>query len=159
VVALRVQGRVFFWFELHEVIVGGEGEARSDDFIDLDAADRVPLYRQIVDAVWERVVSGDLETGRRLPTVRQYAIDLGVHPNTVVRAYQELELLGVVERRGGNGTVVSIGEADKERLDRGMRLEQICQDAVERARTLGFSIDDVLDTLTELRRSRTPRSQ
>lgn len=121
--------------------------------IRIDAAERAPLYRQIVDGLWERVLDGNLETGARLPTVRQFAIDLGVHPNTVARAYEELEMLGVVERRGGDGTVVSIRESEKERLERVMRLEQICQDALRAARDLGFSINDVLDTLTELRRS------
>lgn len=132
----------------------GEAEAHGADSIKLDAADRVPLYRQLVDAIWERVLSGELETGRRLPTVRQYAIDLGVHPNTVARAYQELELLGVVEQRGGDGTVVSIRESDKETLDRGLRLEQVCENAIQAARELGFTIDDLLDTLAELRHSR-----
>jgi len=121
--------------------------------IRIDASQRAPLYRQIVDGLWELILNGDLETGERPPTVRQYAGDLGVHPNTVARAYQELEMLGVVERRGGDGTVISIRESEKERLERTLRLEQICQDAVFAARELGFSINDVLDTLTELRRS------
>ncbi|NIQ55192.1 MAG: GntR family transcriptional regulator, partial [Gammaproteobacteria bacterium] len=72
----------------------------------------VPLFRQLVDRLWLEIITGTLEAGERLPTVRQLAIDLGIHPNTVGRAYTELELLGVLVKRPGHGTYVCLGPAD-----------------------------------------------
>jgi DNA-binding transcriptional MocR family regulator len=74
----------------------------------LDPASDEPLYRQIVNRLWLEVVTGTLETGERLPTVRQLAIDLSLNPNTVARAYNELEALGVLTRKPGQGTFVSL---------------------------------------------------
>ena len=79
----------------------------------LDPGSNLPLYRQIVDHVWVRVAEGVLDPGEKLPTVRQWAVDLGVHPNTVARAYKELELLGVVVRRAGEGTFEGLKPADR----------------------------------------------
>ena len=80
----------------------------------VDPSSDVPLYRQIVDHVWVKVASGILEPGNRLPTVRQVAIDLGVHLDTVERAYRELELLGVVAQHPGEGCNCEIARPDRE---------------------------------------------
>lgn len=127
-------------------------EARKLD-VDVDAGSEVPLYRQISDYVWVAVANGSFETGDRLPTVRQAAIDLGVHPDTVSRAYKELDLLGVVVRRGGEGTFVGLRASAKKELERYRCLEDICREAVSRAEQAGFSVDDIVDTLAELRPS------
>ncbi len=116
----------------------------------VDAGSSVPLYRQISDFVWVEVASGSFETGDRLPTVRQAAIDLGVHPDTVSRAYKELDLLGVVVQRG-EGTFVGLKPSAKKELEGRNRLEGICRDAVSRAEQAGFSFDDVVDALADLR--------
>jgi GntR family transcriptional regulator len=58
----------------------------------LDPQSGVPVYRQIIDQVGGGVASGSLAVGDQLPTVRQLAVDLSINPNTVVRAYRELEL-------------------------------------------------------------------
>ena len=122
--------------------------------IPLDPSRSEPLYRQIADAVWEQVADGTLESGNRLPTVRQTAIDLGVHPDTVSRAYRELELLGVVVQKGGFGTIVGIGRSDADSIKRERMLETLCARAVSQAEQIGFTINDVIDTLAELRRSK-----
>ncbi len=122
--------------------------------IPLDPSRREPLYRQIADAVWEQVADGSLDSGDRLPTIRQSAIDLGVHPNTVARAHKELELLGIVVRKGGVGTIVGIRRSDTDSLKRERMLVMVCRRAISRAEQLGFTMDDVMDALTELRRSK-----
>ena len=116
----------------------------------LDKGSGDPLYRQIADRVWEEVVSGALETGERLPTVRQLAMDLGVHPGTVTRAYEELESLGILVKRPG-GTFIALSSRDTSVLERRAQLERLCRDLAERAGTFGFSVTELIDTLTDLR--------
>ena len=73
----------------------------------LDLASGVPAYRQIIDQVLGAIASATLHGGDQLPTVRQLAVDLSINPNTVVRAYLELEREGLVSKRRGAGTYVS----------------------------------------------------
>jgi GntR family transcriptional regulator len=91
-----------------------------------------------------------LERGERLPTVRQWAIDLGVHPDTVARAYKELELLGVVVRRAGEGTFVGLKPPNRKELERQADLERLCRDMLAQTKGLGFTFDELLETLAEL---------
>ncbi|MHB1863234.1 MAG: GntR family transcriptional regulator [Gemmatimonadaceae bacterium] len=74
--------------------------------VELDPADRRPIFLQIADAVRGAIARGDLATGSPLPPVRALAPQLGVHPNTVLQAYHELALHGTVESRRGSGTFV-----------------------------------------------------
>ncbi|MFO0810591.1 MAG: GntR family transcriptional regulator [Gemmataceae bacterium] len=75
--------------------------------IHLSKNDGVPVFRQIVDQVKYLVASGRLVAGDELPTIRALAEDLLINPNTVARAYRELETAGVVSARRGAGTVVA----------------------------------------------------
>jgi GntR family transcriptional regulator len=86
----------------------------------LDLQSGVPVYRQIIDQVRGGIASGALTVGDQLPTVRQLAVDLSINPNTVVRAYRELELGGLLETHQGTGTFISTqklrgGEAERAR--------------------------------------------
>ena len=67
----------------------------------------MPVYRQIIDQVLGGMASGKLTVGDQLPTVRQVAVDLAINPNTVVRAYRELEIRGVLETQQGTGTFIA----------------------------------------------------
>src|ERR1700752_3230646 len=67
----------------------------------------VPVYRQIMDQVRTGMASGSLVAGDQLPTVRQLAVDLAINPNTVARAYRELELGGLLETHQGTGSFIS----------------------------------------------------
>jgi len=109
------------------------------------------VTRQIVEAIWEDVIEGALDTGEPMPTVRQLSIDLGVSPRTISRAYERLEQLGVLTGNAGEGTFVSLSPADPAQRDRWKTLEARCQDLIGDAKSLGFTIDDVVDTLTDLR--------
>ena len=73
----------------------------------LVAASDVPIYRQIVQHIRRAVVQGQLERGEQLPAVRTLAESLVINPNTVARAYLELEREGVVQKRHGSGTYIS----------------------------------------------------
>ncbi|MBP2017236.1 GntR family transcriptional regulator [Symbiobacterium terraclitae] len=73
----------------------------------IDPASGTPIYRQLVEQVRQAVASGVLRAGDRLPSVRDLAVELAVNPNTVAKAYQELEREGVIETPRGRGTFVA----------------------------------------------------
>jgi GntR family transcriptional regulator len=76
-------------------------------WLKVDHHSGVPLYLQIVDQVRHALEVGSLQPGHQLPTVRQLASELAIAPNTIVRAYNELQAIGLIESRQGVGTVVA----------------------------------------------------
>ena len=113
----------------------------------LDIKSGIPFYRQIIDQVKSAIATGELEAGNRLPTVRQLAVDLSINPNTVSRAYTELELTGMVETQMGSGTFISHKEVTRDEMEKKRLLDQICQDILSRASSHGFTINDILKNL------------
>lgn len=113
----------------------------------LDLQTGVPAYRQIIDQVRGALASGVLSTGDQLPTVRQLAVDLALNPNTIVRAYKELELGGLLETHQGTGTFISAQQLPQAQAERDRQLAQIVSDAVARAGAAGFTIDDLMQQL------------
>ena len=112
-------------------------------WIDVDPRSGVPIYVQIVEQVRHAIEAGGLGAGERLPTVRRLAEDLTVAPNTIVKAYGELQREGLVESRPGVGTVVpeGVGEMARERRVAAVfeRLRVLVRDAA----ALGISEDDL----------------
>jgi len=117
--------------------------------IQLDIKSGVPFYRQVIDQVRSAIATGRLEPGDRLPTVRQLAVDLSINPNTVSRAYTELELTGLVETQMGSGTFVGQRSVEQDDVERRRMLDQICQEFLSRASSHGFSLDDILANLEQ----------
>lgn len=76
-------------------------------FINVDVTDGVPLYLQIAQEIKHSIAVGSLQPGDQLPSVRDIATQITVNPNTVAKAYRELESRGIVETRRGTGTFVS----------------------------------------------------
>lgn len=118
------------------------------DFM-IDAKSGVPFYRQIIEQAKFAIARGDLQPGDRLPTVRQLAVDLSVNPNTVVRAYRELEIEGAFNTQQGSGTFVGDHSPDIDELERQRMLAQILTDMLARASAYGFSLDDLLEGLRQ----------
>jgi GntR family transcriptional regulator len=116
----------------------------------LDLQSGVPVYRQIIDQVRGGMASGALIAGDQLPTVRQLAVDLAINPNTVVRAYRELELGGLLETHQGTGTFISSQKIKRSDAERERQLVQIVGDCVARAGAAGFTVEDLLEQLREL---------
>jgi len=116
----------------------------------LDLHSGVPVYRQIIDQVRGGVASGALAAGDQLPTVRQLAVDLAINPNTVVRAYRELELGGLLETHQGTGTFISAQKIRGGNEERARQLARIVEDAVSRAGAAGFSIEELIEELRGL---------
>jgi GntR family transcriptional regulator len=116
----------------------------------LDLASGVPVYRQIMDHVMAGVAAGTLATGDQLPTVRQLAVDLEINPNTVVRAYKELEIRGLLETHHGTGTFIGSNKVKRSDVDRQRQLTQLAGDFVARAGSAGFTVEELLEHLQEL---------
>lgn len=116
----------------------------------LDLQSGVPVYRQIIDHVLAGIASGALQPGHQLPTVRQLAVDLAINPNTVVRAYRELEIRGVLDTHQGTGTFVSTQRVKRDEAERQRQLNQIAGELLARAGAAGFTGQEVLDRLSEI---------
>jgi len=115
----------------------------------LDSKSGVPVYRQLIDQVMGGMAAGTLAGGHQLPTVRQVAVDLSINPNTVVRAYRELEIRGVLETQQGTGTFISHQKVKRDEVEHERQLAQLVSDFVARAGAAGFTIDDLLVQLRE----------
>jgi GntR family transcriptional regulator len=117
--------------------------------IGIDTKSGVPFYRQIIEQVKFAIARGDLVPGDQLPTVRQLAVDLSVNPNTVIRAYRELEIAGVLDTHQGSGTFVGRQKPRIDELERQRMLDQILTDLLARAAGYGFTLGDVLEGLRQ----------
>jgi GntR family transcriptional regulator len=117
--------------------------------LSVDLKSGVPIYRQIIDQVKSGIATGALGPGDRLPTVRQLSVDLSVNPNTVSRAYNELELTGLVETHMGSGTFIGNKRVERDEVEHRRMLDQICQEFLARASSHGFTLEDILDTLRQ----------
>ena len=115
----------------------------------LDLATGVPAYRQIIDQVLGAIASGTLQGGDQLPTVRQLAVDLSINPNTVVRAYRELEIRGMLTTQQGIGTFVTMQPVPIDEAVRQRQLDQLIGDLLARAGAAGLTADEVVARLQE----------
>ena len=116
-------------------------------WIDIDSRSGVPIYVQIVAQVRHAVEVGGLRPGEKLPTVRLLAEELQIAPNTIVRAYNELQREGLVESKPGVGTIVAEGVAG---MARGRQREAIFERLrvlVRDAAALGITEDDLWEGL------------
>ena len=123
----------------------------------LDLRSGVPVYRQIIDQVRGGIAAKTLAAGDQLPTVRQLAVDLAINPNTVLRAYRELELGGLLETHQGMGTFVADKKVEKNTAERQRQLAQMAGEAAARAGAAGFSVEELLEELRELLPQTAPR--
>ena len=115
----------------------------------IDPHSGVPFYRQIIDQVQFAIANDTLAPGERLPTVRQLAVDLKINPNTVARAYQELEIKGVVNTQMGTGTFVGSEKIEISEQQRRRMLDQICTELLSRASAYGFAVSEVIESLRQ----------
>ena len=115
--------------------------------IQISLADGVPIYRQIASQVSYMTASGQLAPGEELPPIRTLAKQLRVTPNTIVKAYRELEVEGVVYKRRGAGTYVSEFMSPLARKERRKILASRVDALLTEARQMDFSFGDVLDLL------------
>jgi len=118
----------------------------------LDLHSGVPVYRQIIDQVVGGIATGALAGGDQIPTVRQLAVDLAINPNTVIRAYRELEIRGVLETQQGTGTFISHQKVKRDDAERQRRLGQLAGEFVARAGSEGFTVEELIELLEDLQK-------
>ncbi|MGA3045285.1 MAG: GntR family transcriptional regulator [Terracidiphilus sp.] len=126
-------------------------QAGVDEFaFRLDAHSGVPVYRQLIDQVQAAIASGALSIGVQLPTVRQVAVDLAINPNTVSRAYREMEIRGLLDTEQGTGTFISDRKVEYSKDERDRILAQLAGEFVSRAGAAGFTLKQLMKALREL---------
>jgi len=127
--------------------------------IHISSTDGVPIYLQIVNQVKYLVAAGRLAPGDELPPIRVLAEQLLVNPNTVARAYRELETAGLVEKRRTAGTYVADAPSPLRRQQRIKILTQRVDTLLAESRQMDVSTDDLLQLVRQRDRHMTPRSQ
>lgn len=118
-------------------------------YIRISPADGVPIYQQIVNQVKYLVAAGRLASGEELPPIRTLAERLVINPNTVARAYRELEVAGVVVKKGTAGTYVSGAGSPLARRERIRILTERIDALLAEARQLGFESEELFDLIRQ----------
>ena len=113
--------------------------------IDLNYRDARPIYEQIRDELRRLVLSGAMAEGDRLPSVRELAAELSINPNTIQRAYRELEADGCIISIAGKGSFVAGGEAAG--IRRRMELMEEFKKMLAELRDIGMDKEKLLETI------------
>ncbi|MFA6785559.1 MAG: GntR family transcriptional regulator [Sphaerochaeta sp.] len=124
------------------------GEQRLEFSLDMKSG--VPFYKQIIFQVEMAIADGRLEKGSQLPTVRSLAVDLSINPNTVARAYAEMEIRNIVVTQQGSGTFISDKKINLNAIEREQILSQITKGYLTKAASYGFSLQEILTNINEL---------
>jgi len=112
--------------------------------LNIDVKDGVPIYRQIANQIRYMAASGLLQPDEELPAIRVLAAQLRVTPNTVVKAYEELESAGVISKRRGSGCYISDGPSKLAEREKRRILEQRIDGLLAEARQLNYRTGDLL---------------
>lgn len=110
-------------------------------------SDGLPIYQQIADQIRHRIIAGQLVIGDEITSIRNLAEQLRVNPNTIARAYRELELEGLLEKRRTKGTFVASRKSRSSLKERRERLQPHLDAVIIYASQLGFSKEELMDQL------------
>jgi GntR family transcriptional regulator len=122
-----------------------------------DPSSGVPLYLQLIEQVKHAIETGSMRAGEQLPSVRQMAQDLLINPNTVVRAYRELEHEGIIELRHGSGAFIRLSVVPRAKVMH--KAQAVVQSAVERLASMDLNDDEIRRLLENELASRRNRKQ
>ena len=111
--------------------------------IHISAHDGVPIYLQLMEQVKHAIGTGALRAGEQLPSIRPLAEELVINPNTVAKAYRELEHEGVIELRQGSGAFVSAKAANEHDAQRLQAAQKLVAQGIERLRARGISDEEI----------------
>ncbi len=117
--------------------------------IRINAHDGVPIYLQVVQQIRYLVAAGRLGPGDELPPIRGLAEQLTVNPNTIARAYRELEVAGIVEKRRTAGTYVTDQGSPLARRERTKILTERIDQLLAESTQMGFELDEVIRLLQQ----------
>jgi GntR family transcriptional regulator len=116
----------------------------------LDGHSGVPVYRQLIDQVQGAIASGVLKPGDQLPTVRLVAVELAINPNTVLRAYREMEIRGILDTQQGTGTFIADRPIEPSKDQKERQLTQLVSELVSRAGAAGLTVEELIYALKQL---------
>jgi len=114
--------------------------------LQIDFNKAIPIYEQIIDYVKKSIARGEMEPGDKLPSQREMARQMEVNPNTIQRAYREMESLDLVETRRGRGTFVVDSAQVVKKINEEMASEAV-NNFVNEMKSLGFSGGEIIDML------------
>ena len=114
--------------------------------------DHLPIYAQLMDTLKRRIVTGRYLPGEKLPSVRELAAEAGINPNTVQRAFSELEREGLIYTQRATGKYVTENEADINSAREALARTQVA-DFLRAMQSLGFSVGDVIVLLQSFKES------
>jgi GntR family transcriptional regulator len=117
--------------------------------ITLNPANSIPIYRQIIQQIEYAVLAGRLKPGDKLPTIRTLAVDLKINPNTIVRAYNELEIRGILTTQVGSGTYISNQRPEPEDDTRRRKIDEVLNRFRKELRDLGVDTAQLIKLLKE----------
>ena len=118
----------------------------------IDVKSPLPVYQQVIQAIKLEVLSGGLRDGDMLPSIRDLAKLLKLNPNTVAKAYYTLEAEGFSENRSGSGSRVKVPPGKQDFLRKAM-LESELKNFLEKAVSLGFSLEDIKQLLERIKKN------
>lgn len=117
--------------------------------INISEQDQTPIYQQIVNQVKLQVSSGRLGADEELPSIRALAERLMINPNTVARAYRELEVAGIVTKRRSTGSFISGDASAMSKHDRLQLLVEKVDGLLVDAKQLSIDVGDIVDLIYE----------
>lgn len=109
----------------------------------------MPIYRQIIQQIEHAVLSEQMKPGDRLPTIRSLAVDLKINPNTIAKAYNELEIKGLLVTQVGSGTYISDKKPAPEEDRRKQKILEILNRFMQEMKRLGVDKQELLALLDE----------
>ena len=112
-----------------------------------------PQLKQIILQIQVAIADGRLSTGDQLPTVRGLAVDLQINPNTVAKAYNELEIRGIVTTQQGSGTFISSKNVKLTDVERERVMAQITKNFIAKINSYGFSLGEIIQYLEVMEKS------
>ncbi|HZS45980.1 MAG TPA: GntR family transcriptional regulator [Blastocatellia bacterium] len=119
-------------------------------YITIDPSNGLPIYLQIMAQIKTNIAMGRLLPEDPLPSVRQLAIDLAVNPNTIARAYRDLEFEGVIYKRHGQGTFVSSQGVEMSKRERKRVLSALIEKAIVEGTNLSLDEEDMRDIFEQV---------
>ena len=115
--------------------------------VHLDYRDTRPIYAQIADGLRHQISAGVLTQGERLPSVRELAVELSINPNTIQRAYRQLEMEGWIATVPGKGCFACGSPMGDPREE--VRLLTILEDTVKKLRAMGYTPEELWERVRE----------
>ena len=117
----------------------------------LDQSNGVPIYRQIIQQIENAILSNRMQPGDRLPTIRSLAVELKTNPNTIAKAYGELEIRGILATQVGSGTYISDKKPVMEDNSLNQRIQEVLGRFIQEMRDLGVEKRELIALIGALK--------